>query len=49
MAPRYGSNRPVEPDEGYMTFAHEHGDNPVQGRFRDMPAFGYPFKGRWND
>ncbi len=35
---------PSNPSRGTCTFAHEHGDNPVQGRFRDLPAFGYPSK-----
>jgi hypothetical protein len=35
---------PSNPSRGTCTFAHEHGDNPVQGGFRDLPAFGYPSK-----
>ncbi|MEN3047980.1 MAG: hypothetical protein ABDH63_04280 [Candidatus Caldarchaeales archaeon] len=35
---------PSNPSRGTCTFAHEHGDNPVQGSFRDLPAFGYAAK-----
>jgi hypothetical protein len=39
---------PSNPSRGTCTFAHEHGDNPIQGRFRDLPSLRLPFKGRWN-
>ncbi|MCS7133914.1 MAG: hypothetical protein NZ921_03860 [Candidatus Caldarchaeum sp.] len=35
---------PNNPSRGTCTFAHEHGDNPRQGSFNDLPAFGYAAK-----
>ncbi|MEM4354432.1 MAG: hypothetical protein QW470_06770 [Candidatus Caldarchaeum sp.] len=35
---------PANPSRGSCTFAHEHGDNPRQGSFTDLPAFGYAAK-----
>ncbi|MEM4186984.1 MAG: hypothetical protein QW801_06880, partial [Candidatus Caldarchaeum sp.] len=35
---------PANPSRGTCTFAHEHGDNPRQGSFNDLPAFGYAAK-----
>ncbi len=38
---------PLDPNNtarGYCTFAHEHGDNPLQGSFNDLPPFGYAAK-----
>ncbi|GBC71408.1 hypothetical protein HRbin02_01189 [Candidatus Calditenuaceae archaeon HR02] len=35
---------PKDPSKGTCTFAHEHGDNPRQGQFRDLPPFGYAAK-----
>jgi hypothetical protein len=35
---------PSSPSRGTCIFAQEHGDNPAQGRFLDLPAFGYTSK-----